>query len=197
MAKVIRKKKQYIYNTMWQYLKYFFLLNGLLVWSCANDLAEIEKVIQIEDAQKEVAHDVRLLYSDSAEVKVEVLGAKLVRYLEKEDPREEFPEGITVNFLTGGKKTNSVLTSKFAVRYEGSNQITVRDSVVWISKKGEKLETEELIWDEKNKKVFSSRYVRITNPEEVIFGYGFDANQDFTEWRIKQIEGRMRMEDIQ
>jgi LPS export ABC transporter protein LptC len=182
---------------MRQHLKYIFLLGSLLLASCRNDLAEIEKVIPLEDAFKEVAHDVRLLYSDSAEVKVEVLGPKLVRYLEKEDPREEFPEGITVNFLTGGKKSNSVLTSKFAVRYEGTNQITVRDSVVWISKRGEKLETEELIWDEKNKKVFSTRYVRITNPEEVIFGYGFDANQDFTEWRIKQIEGRMKVKDLQ
>jgi LPS export ABC transporter protein LptC len=182
---------------MWQQLNYIFLLSSFLLASCRNDLSEIEKVIPMEDAQKEVAHDVRLLYSDSAEVKVEVLGAKLVRYLEKEDPREEFPEGITVNFLSGGKKTNSVLTSKFAVRYEGSNQITVRDSVVWVSKKGEKLETEELIWDEKNKKVYSSRYVRITNPEEVIFGYGFNANQDFTEWQIKQIEGRMKIKDIQ
>jgi LPS export ABC transporter protein LptC len=186
---------------MWQQLKqqkkFIFLLGCFALASCSNDLAEIEKVIPIEDAFKEVAHDVRLLYSDSAEVKVEVLGKKLVRYLEKEDPREEFPEGITVNFLTAGQKTNSVLTSKFAVRYEGSDQIIVRDSVVWISKKNEKLETEELVWDEKNKKVFSSRYVRITNPEEVIFGYGFDANQDFTEWRIKQIEGRMKVRDIQ
>jgi len=171
----------------------FFVL--LFLSACQNDLSEIEKVVPREDAFTETAHDVRLVYSDSAVVKVQVEGPKMVRYLAKEDPRDEFPGGIEVSFFSGGRNVNSTLTSKFAVRYEGKKQITVRDSVVWISKKGEKLETEELIWNEDDEKVHSNRYVRITNEEEIIYGYGFEANQDFTEWRIKQIEGRMKVEE--
>lgn len=175
---------------------FFLLLSMLMLQSaCHNDLSELEKFVPREDAFMETAHDVRLLYSDSAIVKVQVEGNRMIRYLEKEDPRDEFPDGIEVSFFNNNQKVNSTLTSKFAVRYEGEKQITVRDSVVWISKQGEQLETEELIWDEKNERVFSNRYVRITDEEEVIYGYGFEANQDFTEWRIKQIEGRMRVEN--
>lgn len=166
----------------------------LALAACQNDLSEVEKIIPRKDVFLETAHDVRLLYSDSAVVKVQVEGGKMVRHLDKEDPRDEFPDGIAVSFFGGRNKVNSTLTAKFAVRYEGKKQITVRDSVVWISKQGEKLETEELIWDEENEKVYSNRYVRITNAEEVIYGYGFEANQDFTEWRIKQIEGQMKVE---
>jgi LPS export ABC transporter protein LptC len=171
------------------------LLLLLLLSACQNDLSEVDKIIPRTDVFVETAHDVRLLYSDSAIVKVQVEGAKMVRFLDKEDPRDEFPEGIAVSFFGGRDKVNSTLTAKFAVRYEGKKQITVRDSVVWISKQGEKLESEELIWDEENERVYSNRYVRITNAKEVIYGYGFEANQDFTEWRIKQVEGRMGVEE--
>ncbi len=165
-----------------------------LLWSCQNELSDIQKVTPREEAFREVARDVSLLYSDSAVVRVRVEGPVMVRYLDKSNLREEFPEGLKVHFFGSRDKVNSVLTSKFAVRYENKQEITVRDSVVWISKAGEKLETEELIWDEKNKKVYSNRYVRITNEEEVIYGYGFEANQEFTEWRITQIEGRIGVE---
>ena len=170
---------------------------GLLLVSiaCQNDLSEIEKVSPSEDAFRETARDVELLYSDSAVVRVRASGPEMMRYLDNDNPREEFTKGLTVHFFGANHKVNSELTSRFAVRYEGKQQITVRDSVVWISKSGEKLETEELIWDEKNKKVYSNRYVRITNEEEVIYGYGFEANQEFTEWRIKQIEGRIKVEE--
>lgn len=176
-------------------ISYTIFFAFFILTSCENKLSEVEKLVPRDDVFLETAHDVRLLYSDSAIVKVQVEGAKMVRYLDKEDPRDEFPDGIEVSFLNSNQKVNSTLTSKFAVRYEGKKEITVRDSVVWISKQGEKLETEELIWNEENQKVHSNRYVRITNDEEVIYGYGFEANQDFTEWRIQQIEGRMKVEE--
>ncbi|MFK7809173.1 MAG: LPS export ABC transporter periplasmic protein LptC [Saprospiraceae bacterium] len=171
------------------------LLVLLFLLSCKNDLSDVEKFTPREDAFLETAHDVRLLYSDSAVVKVQVEGPKMVRYLDKEEPRDEFPGGIAVSFFDGRQRVNSTLTSKFAVRYEGKKQITVSDSVVWISKQGEMLETELLIWDEENEKVYSNRFVRITDDQEVIYGHGFEANQDFTEWRIKQIEGRMKLQE--
>ena len=167
----------------------------LFLAACQNDLSDIEKVIAHEDVFKETAHDVRLLYSDSAMVKVQVEGDMMVRYLDKENPRDEFPEGIKVSFFNNHTKVNSSLTAKYALRYERDRKIIVRDSVVWLSKQGEKLETEELIWDEKIEKVSSNRFVRITNQEEIIYGYGFEANQDFTEWKIKQIDGRIRIEN--
>ncbi len=161
--------------------------------SCENDLAEIEKIIPKEDFNKEIAKDVTLFYSDSAIIRVRIQGAEMVRHLEKEDPREEFTQGIKADFFGNNGKVNSVLTSKHATRYESKNQIIIRDSVVWQSSNNEKLETEELIWDEKNERVFSNRYVRITNPDEIIYGYGFEANQEFTEWTINQIDGRIKV----
>ncbi len=172
------------------------LLSVLIFASCENDLAEIEKVATLEDFNKEIAKDVTLFYSDSAIVRVRIQGAEMIRHLDRADPREEFTKGIKADFFGSKNKVSSVLTSKRATRYESKHQIIVKDSVVWQSGNNEKLETEELIWDEKNERVFSNRYVRITNPDEIIYGYGFESNQEFTEWTINQITGKKKLDAI-
>jgi LPS export ABC transporter protein LptC len=64
-----------------------------------------------------------------------------------------------------------------------------RYAVEVINKNGEKLETEKLIWDEANKKIYTDAFVKITTPNQVISGKGLESNQDFTKYEIKKITG--------
>ncbi len=168
----------------------------LLFSSCQNDLEEIDKVISGEMISVETAKDVSMVYSDSAEVRVMVEGPVMLRHLDKENPRQEFTHGVKVVFFGVRQQVESVLTAKYALRLEKKNQIIVRDSVVWASEKGEKLETEELIWEESKEKVYTNRFVTITKPDEVIYGYGFEASQDFSTWTINAIEGELKNQGI-
>ena len=169
----------------------------VLFTSCENDLEEVNKFIDHEDVSVEVAQDVEIIYSDSAFVKVKIKSPIMKRYLTREDPHEQFPEGIDVVFY--GDRTNkeqSHLTSKFATRRERKGEIVVRDSVVWWSQQGERLETEELIWNEKKRIVHTNRFVTIYKEDEVINGFGFEANEEFTHWKIKSVDAQLNMEDI-
>ena len=172
------------------------LILATFLFSCENDLAEVEQIISQEELKYETMTNVELLYSDSAILKVKVEGDKMYRYLEAKNPTQEFPEGIKVDFYDPLGRSQSVLTAKYAIRYEKKNEIIVKDSVVWKSKKMEKLETEELIWDEKQNKVYTKKFVKITRPGEIIHGYGFEANQDFTRWEINAITGRIKMDGL-
>ena len=71
----------------------------------------------------------------------------------------------------------------------------MRDSVVWKSVEGDTLETEELFWDERREKIYSNKFVVITRPDEVIYGHGFEADQDFSYSRINAIEGRIKVDN--
>lgn len=164
--------------------------------SCENDLAEVREAVSKDKLQMEVAKDVEMLYSDSAIVKARVAAPLMHRFLDKRDPRQEFPEGLRVEFLTPKGRVQSYLTAKFAIRYENKNEVIVRDSVVWKSPNQERLETEELIWDEQKEKVYSNKFVKITKPDEKIYGYGFEANQDFTRWKINAIEGELKVDGL-
>ncbi len=160
-----------------------------LITSCGSDLKEIDYIVNEDQLAYEEALDINMIYSDSAIVRVNIKGPKMLRLLDKENPRQEFPEGIEVVFFSPNNRAQSTLTANYAVRFDKKNEIHIRDDVIWKSYNGEQIETEELIWEEKNEKVYSNRFVKITKPDEVIYGYGFEANQDFTEWTINAVEG--------
>ncbi len=188
------KETSALSNSMFRLLILLLLVAGYL--SCENDLAEVRKVLGEDDVHVESARNVELLYSDSAVVRVQVNAPLLQRHLDKSAPFEEFPEGVEVQFLDANKQKQGSLTANYAIRYEDKRQIVVRDSVIWNSLRDECLETEELVWDERKQMVFSKKFVKITKPDEVVYGYGFEANQDFTKWKIEAVEGRIKVKSL-
>lgn len=176
----------------------FFLLGLLFILfsACRNDMAQVQEVVGQDRLAVESARDVSMLYSDSAIVRVRVQGPLMLRHLQESEPYQEFPEGVMVDFFGPSKRVQSKLTAKYAIRYEGKNEITVRDSVVWQSMENEKLETEELVWDDEKHIVYSDRFVKITKPDEVLYGHGFEANEDFSNLRIKALEGKIKVDGL-
>ena len=95
-------------------MKQFLILNIFLLFifcSCKNDIEEIDKVINREMIAVETAKDVSMLYSDSAMIKVRVEGAVMLRHLDKDNPRQEFTDGVKVVFFTIGEQIESILTA--------------------------------------------------------------------------------------
>ncbi len=168
----------------------------LSLFSCENDLAEVSATLPRDAVNREVLENFHIIYSDSAKVLIRAMGPLLYRYLEHEDPREEFPKGIHVLFFDGDSQVlTSRLSANYGVRKEKDKQVILRDSVVWISEDGNRLETEELIWDEKKEKVYTNKFVVVRSPERIIYGHGFEANRDFTASTIWAVEGEIRLEE--
>lgn len=180
------------------HIGYWILAIGCCAMLAAcNDLKEEKRQVFTEnDVAIEVGRDVEILYSDSAIVRVRVTGPLLHNYTDRENPRQEFPNGVKIDFLEPNLSIRSTLTAKTAVRYQEKGQIIARDSVVLVSAKQEKLETEELIWDEKTAKVYTEKFVKVTQPGEIIYGYGLEAVQDFSYWKITVPKGRIKVEQL-
>ncbi|MBL7826525.1 MAG: LPS export ABC transporter periplasmic protein LptC [Saprospiraceae bacterium] len=171
-----------------------FMVASLM--GCEDEKIETRQVFTQDDVAVEVARDVEILYSDSAIVRVRVTGPLLLNFSDRENPRQEFPEGIQFDFLQADFSVRSTLTAKSAVRQQEKGLITARDSVVMVSAKKEKLETEELIWDEKAGKVRTDKFVKVSQPGEVVYGFGLEAEQDFSYWKILVPKGRIKVEQI-
>ena len=149
-----------------------------------------------DDTGVEIGRDVEILYSDSAIVRVRVTAPALYNYVDRLEPRQEFPNGIKLEFLTPHLQVRSTLTAKFAIRQQDKGLIIARDSVVLTTVEHEKLETEELIWDEKTEKVRTDKFVKVTKPDEVIYGFGLEANQDFSYWKITVPKGIIKADQL-
>ncbi len=176
------------------YLAPLFLL--CLLSACSEAPKETRQVFTQDDTAVEVGKEVEILYSDSAIVRVRVTGAVLHNYVTRDNPRQEFPGGIKIEFLDPDLSVKNVLTAKNAIRQQEKGKITARDSVVMITVKKEKLETAELIWDEKTAKVYTDKFVKVTKPGEVIYGFGLEAEQDFSYWKIIVPKGRIKVEQL-
>ena len=149
-------------------LKYCLALSLIWAISCENDLAEVNRFVDKKEVAVETAKGIEMLYSDSAKVRVKIISPTLLRHLDKRNPHQEFPDGIDVEFFSDGGSVTSHLTAKSALRYEKENKIIIRDSVVWVSRKNERLETEELIWEEEKDRVFTNKFVTIIREQEII-----------------------------
>ena len=163
------------------------------MYSCENDLAEVSKFIDNEEVAVEVGETVKMLYSDSGRVEMVIEAPVLHRHLDKRVPKREFPKGLEVFFLDTEQKVQSWLTGKYAIEDENKRIITVQDSVVLFNHNAEKLETDELIWDQGTNMISTMRFVRITTKDEQITGYGFEADREFKYWRIIAPQGSVKV----
>ena len=175
----------------------YLILLILPLLSCVNDLAEVNELFEQTEPGVEIAKDIEILYSDSAIVRIKVTSPTLMRHLNPNQQVDEFPNGLHVDFLELDGTIGSTLDAKKGERRNRDKKMIVRDSVVLQNIKHEKLETEELIWDEATSEVYTDKFVIITKPEEIVYAYGFKAKQDFSEYELLQVVGRIKVQDLQ
>ena len=156
--------------------------------SCENDIEKVKLLSDHKVPPVESASGIRILYSDSAKVQVEIIAKELNRY-DTENPYIEMPKGLIANFFDDSLHVTSKLTADYGIRYEREQKMEARKNVVVVNEKGETLNTEHLIWDERTEKLRSDEFVKITKKGEIIMGTGFEANQDFSKYRIFNIKG--------
>lgn len=161
---------------------------------CTNDLEEVKEITEEETFPVEVADSVQIVYSDSALLKV-ILNANHLERFVGDNPFIEMTEGVHVRFFNNLGNVESELSSNYAISYENTDIMEAKENVVVVNKKGETLNTEHLIWEEKSERIHTEEFVKITTEDEVIFGHGFESNQDFTKYRIKKIKGTINLKE--
>jgi LPS export ABC transporter protein LptC len=127
------------------------------------------------------------VYTDSAKLKLVLSASLMERYTNSKQPYSEFRNGIKVLFYDGNKEPVASFTSKYARLSEDTSIWELKDSVVAVNEKNERLETELLFWDQKKELVHTDRAVRITSEDEIVLGIGLESNPRFTNWWIKNV----------
>lgn len=173
----------------------FILLSAVLLFSCKNDIEEINTLTSVSSLPTQSIQDFESIYSDSAKIQIRVIAPEVNRYGNASEPYIDFPAGIEVYFYDEYEEVNSQLTAKSAIYHESEELWEARDSVVAVNVDGDVLNTDLLFWDEKKGLIYSNKFVKITTADEVLLGEGFEANQDFTDWVIKKPKGTIYLEE--
>ncbi len=174
----------------------FFIFSIIFMESCENDLSKVKLYSKGAASPQETARSIKIIYSDSARIQVEIT-APILNHYSTENPYIEMPKGLTALFYNDRMEVKSRLVAEYGIRYEKDQKMEARKNVEVTNEKGEKLNTEHLIWDERKEKLLSDEDVKITTKDEILFGKGFEANQDFSKYKIFNLKGTISINKTQ
>ncbi|MFW5821217.1 MAG: LPS export ABC transporter periplasmic protein LptC [Bacteroidota bacterium] len=168
-----------------------------LLFSCENDIEKIKSLTDPSEFPDVYAQKVEIIYTDSAELQVILEASSIKRFGDVERPYIEFPEGLYVRFFDDSLRVESEISANYAIYYNEEQLWEAKGNVVANNiGKGEKLNTEELFWDETEKMIYSNSFSRIETEDGTFYGQdGFEANQRFTKWRLKGSRGTVNIKE--
>jgi LPS export ABC transporter protein LptC len=158
--------------------------------SCRNDLNEIAAVVVPGNAPDRVTKHAEYYYSDSGYVHNR-LRAGIIQEFMGPPRRTEMSEGVELLFYSPTGQPGSVLTARKGSILPEEHRMQVEEQVVFVNPKGERLETEMLVWQQDSDRVYTDRPVRVVRAEDIIYGDGLDASADFSSYSVRHITGML------
>lgn len=128
---------------------------------------------------------VTMLISDSGIVRYRMKAKEWLMFDRASDPHWYFPEGFYVEQFDTTFQRQASIKSDTAWNYTDKKLWHLKGNVFMNNIQGDKFETEELFWNEKEQKLYSSKYIEITQPNKLIQrGMGFESNIHMTQYKI-------------
>jgi LPS export ABC transporter protein LptC len=178
-------------------MRYFYsipylLLSSVIFLNCSSKNNEILEIQEYTGPVLEMGPAITY-YSDSAVVKMKMEAPK---QLEFGNGDREFPEGLSMEFFDKQGNPTSTLRADYCYYtrkedlYKATGNVVVKNL-----ENNDRLDTEELFWNEKKEDVFTEKFVRIEKDGDIQVGEGLKAKQDFSYWEILNSKGEITLDE--
>lgn len=174
--------------------KTFYLLIvllSLIMGSCENEISKVKTLVSTEEPPAITAEGFEMLASDSAVIRFKLQTPQLIYHKDEKDPYYEFPKGVKIFKYDANMNVISSITAQYAKNFASDDRWEAKNNVIAVNYKGDTLKTEYLVWDTAKKKIYSDQFVKIIQKDQVYTGIGFESNQDFSSYHIKNLKGNM------
>ena len=163
--------------------------------SCSGNKKEFEGL-----AGEDITPDMRTtgvttFISDSGIIRYKIITAEWLVYNSVDSPYWAFKKGIYLEKFDTLFRIDSSIKADTAFYYEPTKTWELRSNVHIRSQRGDKFDTELLFWNQKTETMYSDKFIRIEQPDKIIEGYGFESNQQMTEYQIFNNTGIFEVED--
>lgn len=138
---------------------------------------------------------VTTLISDSGITRYKIVAEEWLIHDKKNPPYWAFEKGVYLEKFDTLFRVDASIKADTAYYHEKKKLWELRGHVQILSQRGDRFQTNLLFWDEKKEKVYSDKFIQIEQEDKVIKGYGFESNQDLSEYEIKNTTGIFTIED--
>lgn len=148
------------------------LLSMLVISACGNDINDIKELSAKEfEKPEQITTGVDIMYSDSAFVRVHLVTPKMVEYTDTAKsalPYRTTPNGIKITLFDTTRVELATIVADSSIQYPNTSIFEFHRNVVVTTPKGQTFKSEELIWDQKNKRIFSNQPSQFTNVDGLV-----------------------------
>lgn len=166
-----------------------------LVYSCGSESTEIAKSsLKREDMPVLKAKNITTLISDSGVTRFRISTAQWLVYDKAVEPYWRFPKGINFERFSLNGEVEAKMRADSALYFENKYLWEFNGNVLVKNLKGEVFETEQLFWDDANRRFYSDKNIKITQQRKIIKGIGFESNASLTRYIIRKPTGIIPIE---
>lgn len=133
--------------------------------------------------------------SDSGVIRYKIIAEEWIIYDKLDPPFWAFEKGIYLEQFDEEFTAEATIKADTAYYYDKKKLWELRSNVHIENQKQEKFDTDLLFWDEYKQEVYSDKKIRIEQADKVIIGYGFESNQQLTDYTIHNTEGIFYIEE--
>lgn len=131
-----------------------------------------------------VTDSVVTLISDSGITRYKLITDSWHIFDKAKDPYWFFPEGLYLERFDENLDIEATIESDTAWNFTKRRLWKLKGNVEITNMAGDEFKSEELFWDQDSAKVYSDKYIEIKQGSMELKGYGFESNQEMTEYRI-------------
>lgn len=166
------------------------LVSLFLHTSCARQEKEIGEAITERDSMAVLdTRGVMSLISDSGVTRYRLNTEEWLVYDRRMPSYWAFEKGVYVEKFDSLFEVEASIEADTAYYYDKQKLWKLIGNVHVQNLKGEQFDTELLYWDQNKKKVYSDKRVRIEQPDQIIYAWGFESNEEMTKYRFFKTDG--------
>lgn len=178
----------------------YSVITGLVIFiamfflGCESNFKEVQRSNLTEFVPASDVDNANIKYTDSGLISGILISPKMLDYSNVSFPFTDFPKGIDVTLYDKKRKRTFVLAN-YAISYKQTSIIDLQGNVRITTEDGQKLETEQLYFDQKNEWFYTERKFKLTDAKGVSYGQGLDFSKDFKIINSQRITGEIETEE--
>lgn len=133
--------------------------------------------------------------SEKGQMQAELTADLIVKYTE---PVEQtiFPHGLKVTFFDSLLLPKAFFTADSAIQWNETNEFRAYNNVVLIDHRShDTVYLEDIIWDSREKRIYSDHPLHAVNGQRVTYGDRFESDDSFTNPQIVHQRGSIEWDE--
>ena len=161
----------------------------LIFTSCKD---EVKNVVTRETDPEQVpsmaTRDVQTVISDDGRTRYRIETDVWQMFEEAKEPHWIFPRGVKAEELDPAFNPISSIKCDSAYYDENSQIWDLHGHVNITNSDGDVILTDQLFWNQMTHRLYSDAFIHIEKQGRVIEGYGYESNEQFSTYTLRQVE---------